>query len=206
MYARTHGCMRSPVGCISACLRACACVVAQAAGAAAQHERTTSRGVSACVHVDVINRGHVCVVPVESMYECARRFHRSVCVCMCGCARGGLGIPLCTLCVCIDACASRHVWVPRCARTHTYRRLHLCLSAAISSCMHVCMDIYVFTLYVTIQIIYYVPICMHAWMQTCVYGPITCTGIDMHVYSGRCHVYRWVHGNPVPSMDRNMYP
>ena len=47
-------------------------------------------------------------------------------------------------------------------------------------------------------------VCMYGWMDGCVYGHIMYAGIDVYEYSGRCHVYRWVHMNPLPSIDRNI--
>jgi hypothetical protein len=142
---------------------------------------------------------------------------------MCACVHvraRGCGTPICTLCVCIDACASRHVRLPGCAHAHTHRRLRLRLSVAISSCMHVRMDIHacvyrwlgmdrcasVFIgLYLCIYNDIYIRMiylcCTHTYARThaCVH-----TGIDMCVYPDRCHAYRWVHVYQSPSVPLNM--
>ena len=47
---------------------------------------------------------------------------------------------------------------------------------------------------------------MYGWMYACVYGRIVDPGIDVHENSGRCHVYRWVHVNRLPSIDLNIDP
>jgi hypothetical protein len=160
---------------------------------------------------------YVCMYENMYLYECARRFHRSVPMCVS--ARAGVVWPSVQMCVCIDACTDALIRTrtrasaapcafvcspsPRvCARGWICMRVSMArYRRACIGITWICIYMYI-AMSISLLYIYDVHICMHACTWACT--DTSRTGIDMCVYPGRCHAHRWVHVCLSPSVQLNI--